>query len=49
MRVELKVDENEVPLNDFVQRLLGNLLDGIIRSLHGVREEWSKVELRVER
>ena len=34
MRVTLETDRGAVPLNPFVERLCGNLLWGILESLH---------------
>jgi len=49
MRVKLSVDGREVPLNPFVTKLVGNLLQALLSSLHGVEEGWRVAELRVER
>lgn len=49
MRVELKVDGREVPLNPFVTRIVGNIVSAILSSLHGVDEGWREAVLRVVR
>ncbi|MBC7110435.1 MAG: hypothetical protein H5T46_05485 [Archaeoglobi archaeon] len=49
MRVELRVDGEIIPMNEFVQKMAANLIEGFLKSLHGVKEEWREVELRVER
>jgi hypothetical protein len=49
MKVRLSVDGREVPLNPFVTRLIGNLVEALLSSLHGVEEDWRVAELRVER
>ncbi|MBC7114967.1 MAG: hypothetical protein H5T47_04995 [Archaeoglobi archaeon] len=49
MKAELRVDGESIPMNDFVQKITGNLIEALLKSLHGVKEEWKEVELRVER
>jgi len=49
VRVELRIDGRQVPLNQFVTKLVGNLLQAVLSSLHGVEEGWKVAELRVER
>lgn len=49
MEVELRVDGEEVPLNEFVQKMLGSLIEAFLKSLHGVKEEWSEAEMTVRR
>jgi hypothetical protein len=36
MRIELKINGEEIPLNDFVQRFITGTLCGMLRSLRGV-------------
>ena len=49
MRVELLIDGEEVPINGFVQRMIGNSSEGMIESLHGVDEDWEEAEIKVFR
>ncbi len=45
--VELKVDHRLIPLNPFVQRLISNVILGIVKSLKGTPEMPKLVELRL--
>jgi hypothetical protein len=47
MRVELKVDGQAVPLNDFTQEIIGNVAAALAESLRGVDEGWQQIELSV--
>ena len=49
MRVKLKIDGEEVPLNPFVTKIFGNLLQAMVASLHGINEAWRGAVLEVER
>ena len=49
MRVRLVVDGRDVPLNRFVQEILGRMLAGAVSALHGVDAEWKSIELSVLR
>jgi len=49
MRVELMVDGERVPINGFVQRMIGYSSEGMIESLHGVDEDWEEAEIKVVR
>jgi len=49
LKVELKVDGREVPLNPFVSKIVGNLLQAIISSLHGIDEAWREAVFKLER
>lgn len=46
-KTTLKVNGQEVPLNEFVNRFFGNVLYGMVQSLKGV-EKPEVVELKVE-
>jgi len=47
--VRLRVDGVEVALNPFVQKLLSNVVSGIVSSLKGVPPKYFRVEVVVER
>ncbi len=46
MQVEIKIDGEKLPTNDFVKRMVGNSLEGMIESLHGV-DGWSEAEVKI--
>ncbi|MDF2956114.1 hypothetical protein [Candidatus Alkanophaga liquidiphilum] len=45
MQVKLVVDGKDVTLNKFVQEMLGRMLAGAVSALHGVEEDWKRIEL----
>jgi len=49
LTVKLKVDEKEIPLNEFVDKILSGTITGAVTTLHGVTENWWKIELKIEK
>ncbi len=49
MDIKLEIDDEEIPLNGFLERVLRNILEGIVKELHGVEEDWEKMKIKIER
>ncbi len=49
MVVRLKVDGRDIPLNEFVEQILGGTVKGAVGSLRGIDEGWRKIVIEVER
>ncbi|MBP2030256.1 hypothetical protein J2755_001190 [Methanohalophilus levihalophilus] len=49
MEVVLTVDGKDIELNDFVQKILGNLVSASAESLHGVEEDWARMEVSLKK
>jgi hypothetical protein len=49
LETKLSVDGEEIPLNEFVNRILGGTVVGAVTSLRGISETWEKIEIRVTR
>lgn len=47
MGMKLKIDGKEIPLNEFVERILNGTIVGAVTSLKGVREDWKKIEVEI--
>jgi len=47
MEMKLMVDGKEIPLNDFVSKILSGMVVGAVTSLRGIREDWKKIEVAV--
>jgi len=45
--MKLMVDGKEIPLNDFVSKILSGMVVGAVTSLRGIREDWKKIEVAV--
>jgi hypothetical protein len=46
--VELLVDGKDVPLNSFTQKIIGNVLAGVVESLKDVDPNWKKIVVELE-
>ena len=47
METKLVVDGKEIPLNEFVSKMLGGTMVGAVTSLRGIKEDWKKIEIKV--
>jgi len=47
--VKLFIDGEEIDLNEFVEKILGGTLVGAVTSLHGIKKDWKKIEVKVTR
>ena len=49
MEVELIIDGEKIVMNDFVQKMLGNMVGGAVETLNGVEGGWSDVSLKIKK
>ncbi len=49
MDVELFVDGEEVPLKEFVVRILAGMVTGAVSSLNDVKKDWKEIHVKVRR
>ncbi|MGD6809582.1 MAG: hypothetical protein ACQCN3_07785 [Candidatus Bathyarchaeia archaeon] len=49
LNCKLKVDGKEIPLNEFVEKILAGTLVGAMSSLKGIDDDWKKVELEIKK
>jgi hypothetical protein len=47
--MKLKIDEKEIPLNDFVEKFMSGSITGAIISLKGIKEDWKKIEIEIQK
>ena len=47
MELKLVIDGKEVPLNEFVNKILTGTIVGAVTSLRGIREDWKKIEVEI--
>jgi len=45
--MKLLVDGKEVPLNEFVEKILNGTIVGAVTSLRGIKEDWKKIEIEI--
>jgi hypothetical protein len=49
MVMKLRVDGKEIPLNEFVEKVIGGSVVGAVTSLRGIKEDWKKIEIEIVR
>jgi hypothetical protein len=49
MGLKLKVDSNEIPLNEFVEKILNGTIVGAVVSLKGIKEDWKNIEIQISK
>ena len=47
MGAKVIVDGKEIPLNEFVSKMLGGTVVGAVTSLRGIKDDWKKIEVEV--
>lgn len=47
MSMKLRVDGQEIPLNEFVEKILSGSMVGAVTALKGIRDEWKKIEIEI--
>lgn len=47
--LKLKVDEKEIPLNDFVSKILEGTIIGAVTSLKGIKDDWKKIQIEIKK
>jgi hypothetical protein len=48
MSLKLKVDGKEIPLNEFVEKIISGTITGAVTSLKGIKEDWKKIEIEIQ-
>jgi hypothetical protein len=49
MKVEMAVDGKSIPLNDFTQAIIGNVVTAMAESLRGVPSEEKEIVIKVRK
>jgi hypothetical protein len=47
--LKLKVDGQDIPLNEFVEKIMSGTIVGAVTSLRGIKEDWKKIEIELEK
>jgi hypothetical protein len=47
LELKLVIDGKEIPLNEFVNKILAGTMVGAVTSLRGIREDWKKIEVEI--
>ncbi len=49
MSMKLRVDGEEIPLNEFVEKIMSGSVIGAVTSLKGIKEDWKKIEIAISK
>jgi hypothetical protein len=49
LTIKLKVDGQEIPLNEFVEKILSGTVTGAVTTLRGIDGDWKKIEIEIEK
>ncbi len=49
LEVRLVVDGEDIELNEFVTKIVAKVIEGMVSTLKGVREDWKVVQVEVVR
>ncbi len=49
MSMKLRVDGEEIPLNEFVEKIMSGSVIGAVTSLKGIKEDWKKIEIEISK
>jgi hypothetical protein len=47
LELKLVIDGKEIPLNEFVGKILMGMMVGAVTSLRVIREDWKKIEVEI--
>ena len=47
MGMKLRVDGKEIPLNEFVEKVVSGIMVSVVSSLKGIKEDWEKIEIEI--
>jgi hypothetical protein len=48
LSLKLKVDGKEIPLNEFVEKIMNGTITGAVSSLKGIKGDWKKIEIEIQ-
>ena len=43
------MDGKEIPLNEFVEKIMSGTVTGAVTSLRGIKDDWKKIEIELEK
>jgi hypothetical protein len=49
LSLKLKVDGKEIPLNEFVEKIMNGTIIGAVTSLRGIKDDWKKIEIEIQK
>jgi hypothetical protein len=49
MKIELLVDGRKIPMNDFVQKIVVNVIKAMVETLHTIDGGWKEISIHIEK
>jgi hypothetical protein len=49
LSLKLKVDGKDIPLNEFVEKILAGTITGAVTSLRVIKDDWKKIEIEIQK
>lgn len=49
MKIELSVDGRKIPMNEFVQKIVVNVIKAMVETLHTIDSEWEEISIQIEK
>lgn len=49
MDVKLRIDDEEIDMNAFVEKMLGGMVVGAVSSLRGYEGDWEKIKIEIKK
>lgn len=49
MKIELLVDGKKIPMNEFVQKIVINVIKAMVETLHSIDNGWKEISIHIER
>ncbi len=49
MKIELLVDGRKIPMNEFVQKIVGNVIQAMVETLHTIDSGWGEISIHIEK
>ena len=49
MGMKLMVDGKEIPLNEFVEKIMNGTIVGAVTALRGIKEDWKKIDIEISK
>ena len=45
--IKVLVDGEQIPLSEFVEKILSGTIIGAVTSLRGIKKDWKKIEIEI--
>lgn len=49
VKIELLVDGRKIPMNDFVQKIVVNVVKAMVETLHTIDSGWKEISIHIEK